>query len=140
MSFAWPQALLLAIPLGLFLWKGARMAGWPQVLRALVLGALVVALARPEFRFRAAGADVVVVVDRSRSMPAGGEARAEELIRLLASQRREGGLVLPQPPKNRPVTELLCLETGRHRRIGAWTDRIVKVGSEADHSHYCTAA
>ncbi len=90
MSFAWPQALLLAIPLGLFLWKGARMAGWPQALRAVLLGALVVALARPEFRFRAAGADVVVVVDRSRSMPAGGEARAEELIRLLASQRRDG--------------------------------------------------
>jgi hypothetical protein len=39
---------------------------------------------------RSAGSDVVVVVDRSRSMPPGSQGTAEELVHLLEPQRRPG--------------------------------------------------
>src|SRR6185436_8446165 len=48
------------------------------------------ALARPELLFQSAGSDLLVVVDRSRSMPPRSEAQADELIRLLESQRKPG--------------------------------------------------
>lgn len=90
MTFVAPQALLLLLPLGLFLFFTARIAGPPMWLRVALVALLTVALARPEFRLRSAGSDVVVIVDRSRSMPPRGEASAEELIRLLEPQRRPG--------------------------------------------------
>ncbi|MBL8914698.1 MAG: VWA domain-containing protein [Archangium sp.] len=90
MILAAPQALLLLFPLGLFLFLTARIPGPPMWLRAAILSLLTLALARPEFRLRSAGSDVVVIVDRSRSMPPRNEAAAEELIRLLEPQRRPG--------------------------------------------------
>lgn len=90
MTLVWPQALLLALPLGLLLWRTGRLGGPAMGLRWALLAALVLALARPEVHLRSAGSDVVVVVDRSHSMPPGSEARAEELIRLLQPQRRAG--------------------------------------------------
>lgn len=90
MILAAPQALLLLVPLGLFLFYTARISGPPMWLRVALVTLLTTALARPEFRLRSAGSDVVVIVDRSRSMPPRGEASAEELIRLLEPQRRPG--------------------------------------------------
>lgn len=90
MTLVYPQALLLLVPLGLFLWLSARLKGPAMGLRIALVVLLVLALARPEWRLRSAGSDVVVVVDRSRSMPPRGEAASEELIRLLEPQRRTG--------------------------------------------------
>ena len=90
MNLVAPQALLLLLPLGLFLYYTGRIAGPPMWLRVALVTFLTLALARPEFRLRSAGSDVVVIVDRSRSMPPRGEASAEELIRLLEPQRRPG--------------------------------------------------
>ncbi|MGV3622130.1 MAG: VWA domain-containing protein, partial [Archangium sp.] len=90
MNFVAPQAFLLLIPLGLFLFFTARIPGPPMWLRVALLTVLTVAIARPEFRVRSAGSDVVVVVDRSRSMPPRAESNAEELVRLLEPQRRPG--------------------------------------------------
>lgn len=90
MTLVAPQALLLLLPLGLFLYFTARIHGPPMWLRVALMALLTIALARPEFRLRSAGSDVVVIVDRSRSMPPRGEASAEELIRLLEPQRRPG--------------------------------------------------
>lgn len=90
MTFSLPQALVLLLPLGLFLWKLGRWPGLPMALRwgLLVLG--VGALAGPELRLRNAGRDVVVVVDRSSSMPADAGRAASEWVGLLESQRRPG--------------------------------------------------
>lgn len=90
MSFLAPQALLLLLPLGLFLFFTARIAGPPMWLRGALVVVLVLALARPEYELREAGSDVVVVVDRSRSMPARAEAAATELVHLLEPQRGGG--------------------------------------------------
>jgi uncharacterized membrane protein len=50
----------------------------------------VAALAGPELVLRHAGSDVVVVVDRSRSMPLDADRVAQELVKLLEGQRRPG--------------------------------------------------
>ena len=69
MSFSLPQALVLLVPLGLFLWMRGARPGPPMPLRWGLLVLAVAALAGPELVLRHAGSDVVVVVDRSRSMP-----------------------------------------------------------------------
>ena len=104
MSFVAPQALLLWLPLGLWLWRGARLTGpamWFRVALVIVLG---LALARPEVTWHSGGSDVVVLVDRSKSMPPRSEASAEELIRLLEPQRR-------------PADRLGVISFGRDARV-----------------------
>ncbi len=93
MSFSLPQALVLLLPLGLFLWKRGQRPGPPMALRWALLLLVVGALAGPEWVLRHAGSDVVVVVDRSRSMPAEAGRVASELVGLLESQRRPGDRV-----------------------------------------------
>ncbi|WP_225408559.1 VWA domain-containing protein [Stigmatella hybrida] len=90
MSFSLPQALVLLVPLGLFLWKRGRRPGLPGALRWVLLGLAVGALAGPELVLRHAGSDVVVVVDRSRSMPLDADRVALEVVTLLEGQRRTG--------------------------------------------------
>lgn len=90
MSFSLPQALVLLVPLGLFLWKRGARPGPPMPLRWGLLVLAVAALAGPELVLRDAGSDVVVVVDRSRSMPLDADRVALELVKLLEAQRRPG--------------------------------------------------
>ncbi len=93
MRFEFPQALLLALPLALLLWRTARLPGPPMWLRVALIGTLVLALARPEIVRRTEGSDLLVVVDRSQSMPGGSEARAKELIELASREARPGDRV-----------------------------------------------
>ncbi|WP_224361382.1 VWA domain-containing protein [Hyalangium versicolor] len=90
MSFSLPQALVLLVPLGLFLWKRGARPGLPMLLRWGLLVLAVGALAGPELVLRDGGSDVVVVVDRSRSMPLDADRVALELVKLLEGQRRPG--------------------------------------------------
>ncbi len=93
MTFTLPLAWVLLLPLGLFLWKYGRRPGPPMWLRAALLVLVVGALSGPELRLANAGSDVVVVVDRSASMPRDLDRTAEELITLLEAQRRPGDRV-----------------------------------------------
>ncbi|MCP3139205.1 VWA domain-containing protein [Pyxidicoccus xibeiensis] len=93
MSFSLPQAWVLLLPLGLFLWKYGRRPGPPMWLRAALLVLAVGALSGPELRLGTAGSDVVVVVDRSASMPRDVDRTAQELVTLLEAQRRPGDRV-----------------------------------------------
>ncbi|NPC53114.1 VWA domain-containing protein [Corallococcus sp. AB032C] len=93
MTFTLPQAWLLLLPLGLFLWRYGRRPGPPMVLRWALLVLGVGALSGPELRLANAGSDVAVVVDRSRSMPLDVDRVAQELVSLVESQRRPGDRV-----------------------------------------------
>lgn len=88
MSFLYPQALLLLVPFAVLLWRWGRLQGPVMILRAGLLTMMTLAFAQPHLNLSQGGSDVVVVVDRSRSMPAGSEQAAEELIKLLQPQRR----------------------------------------------------
>jgi uncharacterized membrane protein len=85
-----PQALLLAVPLALLLWRFARVPGAPLPLRIGILAALVLALAQPRLSLHSAGSDLIIVVDRSRSMPPDSDGKAEELLKYQEPQRRPG--------------------------------------------------
>ncbi|MBK7859212.1 MAG: VWA domain-containing protein [Archangiaceae bacterium] len=88
MTLVFPQALLLLVPLALLLWRTARLPGPAFPLRVAVAVLLTLALARPELDWKSAGSDLVVIVDRSKSMPPRAEASVEELVKLLEPQRR----------------------------------------------------
>jgi uncharacterized membrane protein/Mg-chelatase subunit ChlD len=87
MTFGSPAWLLLAIPLALVL------ARWPlatrplRVLRVAALIALLLALARLAVILPSRQGTVIVVADRSESMPREADARQREIIRDLESSR-----------------------------------------------------
>jgi Mg-chelatase subunit ChlD len=90
MSFLYPQALVLLVPIGFALWRWGRVPGSASWLRIALVAVLVLALTEPEIVLREGGSDVILVADRSRSMPAGSEASLEEMIKLVQAQRRKG--------------------------------------------------
>ena len=93
MGLLHPELLLLLVP-ALLLWWRARGHGRPtQALRLGVVLALALALATPYLAVADEGRDLVVVLDRSRSMPAGADASALELIRLAEEARARGDRV-----------------------------------------------
>ena len=90
MGFLRPELLLLLIPC-LWVWHSYRdPSRATQLVRLLALVLVIGALAAPYLRTQADGRDLVLVLDRSLSMPAGSEATAEELLRLAGEARREG--------------------------------------------------
>lgn len=88
MTFAQPAWLLLALPLGLLWWlyKGPTRP-W-QILRALLIVAIVLAMAEPRIRSEQQGGLTIVVADRSDSMPASAERDQLDAIASLRSTMR----------------------------------------------------
>jgi Mg-chelatase subunit ChlD len=85
-----PAFLLALFPLAWGLWTW-RERGWLTLaLRAAVGFLLTLALSGPVLERGGHGRDLIVVVDRSRSMPPGADASFEELIRLAEDQRESG--------------------------------------------------
>ncbi len=87
MIFLYPAAFLLLLPLGV--WCFYRPFGNPalNVLRAVLFAVLVLALAGPRIRLPDRAGIVMVLVDRSRSMPEDSRRQAEEYIRRLEASR-----------------------------------------------------
>lgn len=93
MGFQRLELLLLLLP-SAWLWWRTRDREWgTMVLRALALIALVAGLAGPYLRMSSPGRDLVIVVDRSRSMPADSAKATEELLRLAEDARKTGDQV-----------------------------------------------
>ncbi len=93
MGFLHPELLILLVP-AVWVWWSRR--GEDRTTRALRLAAVlavVLALAAPYLRTVASGRDLVVVVDRSRSMPPDAESAALELVALAEEARAQGDRV-----------------------------------------------
>ncbi|HEX4607854.1 MAG TPA: VWA domain-containing protein, partial [Urbifossiella sp.] len=78
-----PVWLVLALPLAAALWRFRQPTRQLTGLRGAALLLVLLALAGLAARLPSRGGTVVVVADRSRSMPAGSEAAHKELIDLL---------------------------------------------------------
>lgn len=91
--FLYPELFLLAIPLWFVYRRWGRADGVTGWLRIAILAVLLFALAGPEVNLGGTGIDVIVVADRSRSMPGDSENRVRELIHNLQSNRRLGDRV-----------------------------------------------
>ncbi len=89
-EFAHPEAFLLLVPAALLL----RRALWPSpgigVLRVALLLALCTLLAEPWWRSGESGRDLVLAIDRSRSVGELAAQRAAELAQAAASSARPG--------------------------------------------------
>lgn len=90
MTLLTPELLLLALPLAWLLWRTCRVPSWRLALRGLVVLALLAALGGLHGGGAVEGRDLVLVVDRSRSMPAGARRTAAELADLLRQDARPG--------------------------------------------------
>lgn len=105
--FAHPEAFLL-VPLAVLLLRGRL---WPRptvgVLRGLCLLLLAAALAWPYRPGAEDGRDVVVVLDRSRSMPAAGAGKAQELATAVAAALQPGDRLGVVTFGRRPALERL---------------------------------
>lgn len=86
MNFSWPWWLALILPLGilLWLWRGPRRL--LTVLRFAMLVLAVLALADPHLLLPRKSGMVVVIADRSYSMPPEAERQQDEAVRLVASE------------------------------------------------------
>lgn len=112
MTFLAPAWLLLLLPLSLALlrWPPASRAG--RLLRGLAFLLVVLALARAALRIPGRASTVVVVADRSASMPADAVARELEVIAALRGAMQPGdrlgivsfagGAAVEQPPGSGP--------------------------------------
>lgn len=90
LRFAYPELFLLAIPLWFAYRRWGRAPGFTGVLRLSLLATMLVALAGPELNIGGRGLDVIVVADRSRSMPRGSQSNVQELIENLEKNRGVG--------------------------------------------------
>jgi Mg-chelatase subunit ChlD len=88
-----PALLLLIVPLAFaYAWRG-RASGPGGAVRIAILVLLALIAAVPAAPLGGAGTDVVIVVDLSRSMPAGGRGRLLEIAQLIERQRAAGDRV-----------------------------------------------
>lgn len=87
-TFLQPIWLLLLLPAGVALWLWPLPGRWQRLLRGVTLVLIVLALARLAVRLPDRSGVVIVVADRSASMPAQAAAAQEEIIRLLERSRR----------------------------------------------------
>lgn len=78
--FEYPELFLLAIPVGFLFWKIGRVPGVTGWLRGAILAVLVFAMTGPRLNVGGRGLDVIVVADRSRSLPAGAHDNIQELV------------------------------------------------------------
>ena len=93
MTFLEPLWLILALPLAAALVRFAQPSRFLNLCRAAFIVLVVLALAGLSLRWPSRVGMVVVVADRSRSMPIGSGAAHRELIDLLQSSMPEGGRV-----------------------------------------------
>jgi Mg-chelatase subunit ChlD len=91
--FQYPELFLLAIPAWFAFRRWGKVSGATGWLRLTILGVLLLALSGPEIDIFGRGLDVVVVVDRSRSLPDKASENILELIQNLDKARKEGDRV-----------------------------------------------
>jgi hypothetical protein len=89
-QFQYPELFLLAIPLWFAFRRWGKADGVTGWLRLTMLVVLLLALTGTQRNLGGKGIDVIVVADRSRSMPAAAHANIHELIRNLANNRGPG--------------------------------------------------
>ena len=92
-QFQYPELLLLAIPLGFAYRRWGQARGMTGVLRVTLLLLLLLALTGPRWNLGGEGIDIVVVADRSRSLPGKADESIRSFIRDLEKNRKSGDRV-----------------------------------------------
>ncbi len=137
MSLAHPEWLLLLLPLGLVWWFYRGPTRPWQILRALLLIALVLAMAEPQLSSEKQGGLIVVVADRSASMPESAERDQLDAISTLRANMGShdrlavvsfgASPAIDAPPGRTPFTEFLTTPDPSGSSIGAALQRALAV-------------
>ncbi len=85
--FTWPAAWLLALPLVVLFYRRPPTGKWLRILRSLLYVLLIAALSEPLVRYGDRAGILAVLVDDSRSMPAGSASSAAAFLRELEKIR-----------------------------------------------------
>jgi Mg-chelatase subunit ChlD len=83
----WWLHLWLAVPIGMALIPWFKHAGMTGAIRLAIVSLLLVGLTGPEWNLGGKGIDVIIVADRSRSLPANYHSEILEVIRNIESNR-----------------------------------------------------
>ncbi|MCC7192215.1 MAG: VWA domain-containing protein [Phycisphaeraceae bacterium] len=87
MTLLWPVYLLLLLPLGVMMWYWPQPTAVLRVLRGLTLLLIVLALTGLMVKLPSRAGTIIVVADRSASMPGNHAASEKELIELISKAR-----------------------------------------------------
>lgn len=91
--FQYPELFLLGVPLWMLYQKWGSTSGPTGWVRFAMASVLWLALTGPEINVGGRGIDVIVVADRSRSLPTPAHANVKELIQNLEKNRRGGNRI-----------------------------------------------
>ena len=123
MDFLFPGLLLLIVPLLVVYWWRGRSPGIGGIVRIAVLAGIALLAAVPLAPIGGKGVDVIVVIDRSRSMPAESGVRALEIVKLLEERRATGDRVGIVTFGREPRIERLPAEFGETAEFVQQVDR-----------------
>ena len=85
--FTWPAAWLLTLPLAVLFFYRPPAGKWLFILRVLLYVLLIAALSGPLIRHEDRAGTLAVLIDDSRSMPAGSASSASTFLRELEKTR-----------------------------------------------------
>ena len=126
-QFQYPELFLLAIPLAFAYRRWGTARGFTGVLRAILLALLLLALTGPRWNLGGEGIDIVVVADRSRSLPAKADESIRALVRDLEKNRKSGDRIGLVTFGSRAEVEHTL---SRNSEIGAYTRDVLPDGSD----------
>src|SRR5438874_169403 len=125
--FLYPELFLLAIPMWFAYRRWGRVGGVTGALRIALLALLLAAIAGPQVNWGGHGIDVIIVADRSRSLPADADPRIRELIENIHNNRRKGDRVGLVTFGSKPAVESLLSEESK---LASYTKEILPDGSD----------
>ncbi|MBC7820649.1 MAG: VWA domain-containing protein, partial [Planctomycetaceae bacterium] len=126
-QFQYPELFLLAIPLAFAYRRWGTARGFTGVLRVTLLALLLLALTGPRWNLGGEGIDIVVVADRSRSLPAKGDESIRALVRDLEKNRKSGDRIGLVTFGSRAEVEHTL---SRNSELGAYTRDVLPDGSD----------
>ncbi len=126
-QFQYPELFLLAIPLAFAYRRWGAARGFTGVLRITLLALLLLALTGPRWNLGGEGIDIVVVADRSRSLPAKAEESIRALVRDLEKNRKSGDRIGLVTFGSRAEVEHTL---SRNSELGAYTREVLPDGSD----------
>ncbi|RME82401.1 MAG: VWA domain-containing protein, partial [Planctomycetota bacterium] len=89
MTFLYPQFLILLLPLLWLYFKYFRRPGMVGIVRLLILLLIPFAMAQPQIFYKGAGRILLVLVDRSASMPPDSEKRIKEALDFIMGEKKD---------------------------------------------------
>lgn len=126
-QFQYPELFLLAIPLAFAYRRWGAAKGFTGVLRVTLLVLLLLAVVGPRWNLGGEGIDIVVVADRSRSLPANADEKIKELIHDLERNRKSGDRIGLVTFGSRAEVEHTL---SRNSELGAYTRGVMPDGSD----------